>query len=446
MSVKVEDLKINDFKIEKTPELDQIVELMSKYGIENGYDFLPKSVKKQVSFTLTNTNSAFANAIRRTLVEDIPTTCMVVDEKGIITDDVFISGMSDVLIKNIALVPIYQTGPLIDTPDLFELYLYVFNHTNDIIDVTARDIKVASRKKSKKGGDDLVEIEELEEPADNSDDTKSSATGQSTSSATGQSTSSATGQSTSSATGQSTSSATDSKTNRNARNSSKANKTNHSDFKDLDEKMVSKIKICPDDNILLARLRPGTYLKIQNIHFETGVSSKHAGKFSLLNNVVYKPIDLEPYNQFTGKGTRSSEKDCRSFSIGFQTCGNIEPEEVMTRLHKKLSDDLSDIYKKIKLYGDSGQADYYSGQDCEITVTNHTMRIKLNGHYLSELNMIAMCGYFLDSNIPYITATVERFDSTVGIIQIKHSDPVGLLLTAIDKCKKEMDVVLSYFQ
>lgn len=408
MSLKITDLKISDLKIEKTPELDKIVKLMAAHGIQDAYHLLPKSIKKRVSFVLNNTYAAFANAVRRTLTEDIPTTCMVVDEKDIMTDDEFISGMSDVLMKNLSLVPIYQTGAVVERHKDLDVYLYVFNNTNDILDVKARDIRIVRKtsgkkgkhvvnKKGKKGGDDsadtdlLDEIQEIQE-----EDLTSDTTAKDT---------------------------TDEKS----------------------ERKTENVELCPDDNILIMRLRPGKYLKLRNIQLETGTSAKNAGKFSLLNNITYKPLDIDPYDQFTGKGTRSIEKDCKSFEITFSTCGNIEPDEVIKRMHTKLTDDLLDIKKKIDLYVAAGKPAYYSGQDCEVTVVNSVTHIKLNGHYLSELNLIAMCGYTLDENIPFITATVERFDSVVGSLHIKHADPIGVLMKSIDSCKKDLDTLLAVF-
>lgn len=412
MSLKINDLKIIDQKIKKTPELDNIVKLMAAHGIQDAYNLLPTSVKKQVSFTLNNTYAAFANAIRRTLVEDIPTTCMVVDEKDIITDDEFISGMSDVLMKNLSLVPIYQTGYVVEHHENLDVYLYVFNDTNDIIDVKARDIRVVSKtvgkkgkhlanKKGKKGGDDSITddlTDEIQE--DTGEDNKESTL--------------------------------------------KDTQEDPMDEKKSKQEMKN-INLCPDDNILIMRLRPSKYLKLRNIQFETGTSAKNAGKFSLLNNITYKPLDIDPYDQFTDKGTRSIEKDCKTFEITFTTCGNIEPDEVIKRMHTKLTNDLSDIKKKIDLYAAAGKPAYYSGQDCEVTVVNSVTHIKLNGHYLSELNLIAMCGYTLDENIPFITATVERFDSVVGSLHIKHADPIGVLMKSVDSCKKDLDTLLAAF-
>ncbi len=428
-SLSIDKLKIQEVKHEPSKELDAIVKLMAKHGTKDAYSMLPQSTKHHVSFVLNNTYSAFANAIRRTLVEDIPTKCMSINEKDILTDDEFISGMNDVLVKNLGLVPIMQFSDLANNPDKYDVYLSVFNNTNDIIDVKVRDIHVTTKKpkgkpekkkfgksgKSGSGGAQNIGVQggdtqeesnnsdvDIEEDIEIIDDVPESLTD-------------------------------------NSRTEDEKTSTLQKTLQKNNELLA------PDDNILLMRLRPGKFLKLRNITIVSGTSAKDAGKFSLLNNIYYKPLDIQPYDQFTNKGTRSIEHDCKSFELQFTTCGNIMPREVMNAVHAKLSDDLADLKKKITLFASAQQGTYYSGQDCEVTYTDEVYNFKFNGHYISELMLIAMCCYRLDETIPFCTATVERFDSIVGIVRIKHADATKLLLKAIDVCQADLDTLLKAF-
>lgn len=410
MSLKVDKVQIEEIKIRKTPELDAIVKLMAQNGISDGYSLLPTSTKHKVSMQLNNTYSAFANAIRRTLVEDIPVWSLGVHETDILTDDEFISGMNDVLVKNLGLVPIMQTGKVIDAPDKYDLYLYVFNNTNEIIDVKASDINIVlktTKKSKKKGGaqkETDVDNTTVDEDADIDEDNATVDVDADIDLDT---------------------------------EIELDNKTNASTKKEFN--------LIPDDNILLMRLRPGKYLKLRNIFPQSGTSAQDASKYSLLNNVSYEPLDMNPYDQFTGKGTRSIEHDCKSFLLEFSTCGNIEPKQVIQLAHKKLVSNLEDIRKKIQLYIDKGITSYYSGQDCEVTLQDEVYNFKFVGHYISELFMIAMNCLKLDDNVPFCAATVERYDSVVGLLRIKHADFTKLLLKSIDVCIKDLDIFLDAF-
>ena len=426
MSIKIENLKIEELKFQKTPELDILVKLMAKHGTKNAYDLLPTSIKHYVSMHLNNTYSAFANAIRRTLIDDIPVLAMNVIEKDIDTDDEFISGMNDVLIKNLSLIPIMQSGNVTDNSNKYDVYLSVFNNTNEIIDVKASDIIIVlkTQKKKKKGGHlkesrdsdeslDKVEVEDKND-ADVEDKNESA----------------------------------DDSAEFGVESLDVEDKTEARDLEVEDKNSIKKKKafeLIPDDNILIARLRPGKYLKLRNIHLQSGTSSQNAGKYSLLNNITYEPLDIQPYDQFTNKGTRSIEHNCKSFLLEFTTCGNITPKEIMDKVHVKLSFDLSSIKKKIQLYSESGAGSYYRGQDCEITIHDDVYNFKFVGNYISEIFMISMCCFQLDANIPFCTATVERFDSLVGILRIMHADTLKLLLKAIDTCQLDLNILNGMF-
>jgi hypothetical protein len=449
MSVTISNLKIENQKQQKTPELDAIVKVMEKHGVKNPYDLLPKSIKHKVSFTLNNTFSAFANALRRTLVDDIPTYSMHVEEKDVVTDDEFVSGISDVLIKNLALTPIMQSDDIMKT---HELYLYVHNTTTEIIDVKARDIQIVPKSsKKKKGGAEKKAAKKKKTDTASKSDTADNSEVESEVEDDNED------KTTTPETEVEPESETDNPDTENTEDANEKDE-NIEDNPDSETENTHKDKttnkpitksnsnvLLPDDNILLIRLRPGKYLKIRNIVITQGTAAIDAGRFTLLNNVMYEPLDVTPYDQFTGKGTRSIEHDCKSFALGFTTRGNIEPKEVMEKAHKKMSTCLLDIKNKIKTYSEANAGIYYNNQDCEVTIKDEVYTFKFLNHYISELLMIAMCCYKLDDNIPYCTATVERYDSLIGILKIKHANVISVLIKSIETCQKNLDTVLAAF-
>ncbi len=121
----VENLSIEKKSINKSDVLDKYVKLMKDQGVhQNGYSLLPKNEWYEVSFELHNSHAGFANGIRRVLVGELEVQSMVVEEKDILTDDEFIAGMNDVLVKNIGLIPIYQDHGL--SVDEYDIYLYAY--------------------------------------------------------------------------------------------------------------------------------------------------------------------------------------------------------------------------------------------------------------------------------------------------------------------------------
>ena len=105
-----------------------IKEIKPHNDIKKYIDSLFIPTMHNVDFDLL-TNSSIANAIRRVLVEELPTYCLDIDRNQISTNDEFI--IDDYLIKNINLLPIYQTEKFNDVE------VTVHNDTNEVIDVKA---------------------------------------------------------------------------------------------------------------------------------------------------------------------------------------------------------------------------------------------------------------------------------------------------------------------
>lgn len=357
-SLPFADGKITKIIIKESDDLKELITLMKKNGADDPTSLLPNADRYRASITLDGTFSSFANAIRRILIEEIEVVALLVDEKNMTTDDKFIFSMNDVIIKNFSLIPIIQSGELIDKFDDYSLSLHVVNNTSEIINVKASDIKITN-----KAG-----------------------------------------------------------------------------------KNIDINKLIPDPNALIMYLRPGKFVKIHDIALQKGRAHQHAAKFTLLNNVAMAPLDMKPYNQFNNTGTRSIEYDPKKFKIMFETAGNIEPDEVMDKMYEKFSADLLDIKQKIELYKEAKEPKYFTGQDFEVSVENDIHVYKFIDHYITPTSVIAMKCYLLDENVPFATSTVDRFDSQVAYIKIKHASPSVILLKSIDECLKDMQNVVSSFK
>lgn len=116
---------------------------------------LPKNTRYTVRFRLEDANSQLANAIRRCLVDELPTLSMTFnlmhDNTGkpadIITDlrtnDKHIFGKCDYLKKRIEGIPIKQNI----IPDEWKISMEVNNNTTDLMDITSAHFKVIHKGK-----------------------------------------------------------------------------------------------------------------------------------------------------------------------------------------------------------------------------------------------------------------------------------------------------------
>lgn len=138
-------MKVTNIKLEKlktdpaSKELSPFIKLMTKYGVNNPEKMLPTGHRDKVSFDLENTNSSFANAIRRTLIEELPVRALDFSSDSLRTDDAFIR--YDHLRKNINLLPIDQTFD-----ERVKISLDLTNTYDENIYIYARDITVRQSK------------------------------------------------------------------------------------------------------------------------------------------------------------------------------------------------------------------------------------------------------------------------------------------------------------
>jgi len=352
--MEVSDVTINTRSINKK-KLDRFLSLIKKYNnISNPLNLLPKNEWHNVKFILSKTTSSMANAIRRVLIEELLTKCLYFDENELETNDEFI--LSDVLQKNIELLPINQYGKSLAGKEIF---LNKYNETNDIINVKASDLSIIDKKTNTK---------------------------------------------------------------------------------------MSIKTLIPASNITIIVLRPGKYVKIKKIEIIEGYAKDDAGKFSLLDNVKYDILDVEPYDNFKHTGQRSIEHDPTKFSIEFTTCGNIQPKQVI----KKLTDMLLNKLTRVKSYmtdyiKSPTEKKYYSVEGFQVEIVNELATYKIYNEYLTLSNMLAHKCYELDKNILFCAPGVERLDSRVAFVKLKHPDRNSILLEAINACITDVKKILSAF-
>lgn len=432
--LSVVNIKIKENAIERNAELVNMAKSIKKHTGKDLFEMLPKQPWHDADFELKGTYAGFANAIRRVMIEEVPVLCANVKETAVTTDDEFVKGLMDVLVKNINLLPVRQSLDK-ETADKLTIRLDVFNDTNEVIDVTAADFKIvpAGTKPKKKGGkahknkkvSGGVETEEHKvyedvsggtEPINELDDVPDTLNG----SVTG------------------------------------GVDITEQKLKPVDSPIAKKNTteldieyVFPNPNITIVRLRPMKYLSIDGLDFEIGQGFENFGKFTLLNNVRYKPVDIEPFDIYTNSGTRTAEHDCSHFAIGFTTSGNIMPKDVIKKVTDYLQTNLEDLKKFINEYASVLASDpskkYYETKDLSVSKIDDIFHYKFPNQYFTLMNMIAQRCFILDGNILHCSAGVDRYDTRLGIIKIKHADPNKILVTAIDACIKDLETFQSAF-
>ena len=124
--MEITNIKVNEYNIEYENS-------KFKHIINSNKHLLPNMKKESLSFNILNSNEAFANAIRRVFVDELPVKCLNVDSHNIVTNDKFI--LTDNIIERLKLVSISQD---IDMNSVFTLN--VNNDTNETINIYTKDL------------------------------------------------------------------------------------------------------------------------------------------------------------------------------------------------------------------------------------------------------------------------------------------------------------------
>jgi len=136
--VKVTDITYETIPIEPTNEsFKKCVEYIKLIG-KDYKKMLPKKPKKTVSFEIHNSNSDFANLIRRNLLDEFTVYSMYMSET-VQYDDSF--HLNEVIEKQIEYIPILQDLEKYDI-DKFSINLFAENKTYSIITIYSRDLEI----------------------------------------------------------------------------------------------------------------------------------------------------------------------------------------------------------------------------------------------------------------------------------------------------------------
>lgn len=386
-------------EINNGPELQALVAMMKQRKVcKDPMALLPKVPWHTLSFVLSNTNSGFANAVRRTLVGELRVKCLDFDASSFGTNDDFL--LEDFLHKMINLIPIYQ-----HTGDDVVLHLDKQNTTNKTISVLASDLSI--RGGGGKRGGSVREQEEVKHGGQADEQGSDQADAQEQADVQEQ------------------------------EQGSDEPEAKHGGA-------VGINKIIPDGNFEICRLRPRMSVQIGKIVIRSGYSMDDAGRFSLLANVKYRPLDVVPFNQFTGEGTRSIMCSPKEFGLSFTTTSNVTPRHVIDLLTNTLRVKLTTAQTAIATYGaeyEEDPKDYREVENMNVTISEGLSTYAFTNEYITLVYMLASACFAIAPDVLFVAPAVDRYDTRIGIVRIKHPEANAIMLEACAVCLRDIETL-----
>lgn len=181
-----------------------------------------------------------------------------------------------------------------------------------------------------------------------------------------------------------------------------------------------------DDSISITLLEPKCFLEIKEINVIKGYGRDFAGHNATCRSACV-PVDQEPLDQITGKGTPSSLSDPRAHKISFHTNGSMEPKDIVKLACSELIKRLGEIY---------ANSNFHKSEDIH--------RLVIPGEDDATGNMIMKTICDINPEISACTYSVDLVNKVLTI-DIRSDDPSGILKSAIEKATKELKKIESAF-
>jgi len=211
------------------------------------------------------------------------------------------------------------------------------------------------------------------------------------------------------------------------------------------DKKKNKITDIVGDNIVLCKLRPDKYIKINNIKVYTGIAIKDhdAGKFSPISNITYRILDVDPMVQTrNGKtGTSSMLTNPKHFYISYTTHRNTHyPLNILLQCCDVLIERLNLVLKDMRNINDKDTR--YISPLLLLETIGDLKKVQIKNEYWTLINMICRYCYILTkSNIKFISPALIHPEKEVGVINIIHPEFSTLIQNSIKKIITDLEKI-----
>lgn len=199
--------------------------------------------------------------------------------------------------------------------------------------------------------------------------------------------------------------------------------------------------------IPLHPLRPGKYIKINNITISKGIAIDNAGKYNTFSNVTYKILDakqlIETPLETSGKSSMTTNST--KFYISYDTHRNIKnPKKMMIKCCDTLIDKFEIILEDMKNIKNSDTK--YISDILSLETHRNTKKIFINDEYWTAINLITRYVYDITKGtIEFITPSLIHPEKEIGVVSIIHPEFSTVIQNALKKIISDLNIVKKAF-
>jgi len=206
-------------------------------------------------------------------------------------------------------------------------------------------------------------------------------------------------------------------------------------------------KIISSNNIVLSKLRPDCFIKINNINLVMGKGLIESNKFTVVSNINYKILDVKPLleTKDTTEGKTSLIVNPTKFRLSYTTYGNFkEPKHIM----KLCCDNFINRFKIIldELMNVDYSEDQYFSDLIEIETKKNIKIIYIKNEYWTMSNLLSKyCFLETKGNIKFICPGIVHPEINTGFIKISHPQYLKVVQNSLKKLIDDFKKIKSSF-
>ncbi len=146
LNVDVESSEIKEILItSKSAKIQKYIGFIKAYGFHSDPEkFLPEFPSQEAKIYFSGSYTAFANMLRRVLIDELPVKYLSIDDEDIKKDEPYI--LPNDLCLRVSTIPIHQSIDLFQFKE-YKISLQVTNTSNTIMQFFASDIKITDGKR-----------------------------------------------------------------------------------------------------------------------------------------------------------------------------------------------------------------------------------------------------------------------------------------------------------